>query len=198
MVSGGSGTGNTTNDAWNAAKTERSPTSDILPKSTASTASNDSTFAMKEIDLPTANLLPRHEVSRPSSFLDPAYSNPSTIPDTLSAGKPIGNANGASGNVGTGNVDTGNNGNTGNRVAPLEAPAGVDTRARKNPSLYDGDDPIANRSTIRSTQRIVTLEETDDAKLRFVAGPSRAYAAREIPKETEPYDVVFRPRVSPE
>jgi hypothetical protein len=75
---------------------------------------------------------------------------------------------------------------------------GVDTRARKNPSLYDGDDPIANRSTIRSTQRIVTLEETDDAKLRFVAGPSRAYAAREIPKETEPYDVVFRPRVSPE
>ncbi|MCY3009372.1 MAG: hypothetical protein NTY42_06000 [Planctomycetota bacterium] len=203
MVSGGSGASNTTNHAWNAAKTETSPTSDILPKSTASTASNDSTFAMKEIDRPTANLLPRHEVSRPSSFLDPAYSNPSTIPDTLSAGKPIGNANGASGNVGTGNVgtgnvDTGNNGNTGNRVAPLEAPAGVDTRARKNPSLYDGDDPIANRSTIRSTQRIVTLEETDDAKLRFVAGPSRAYAAREIPKETEPYDVVFRPRVSPE
>ena len=198
LVSGGSGASNTTNHAWNAAKTETSPTSDILPKSTASTASNDSTFAMKEIDRPTANLLPRHEVSRPSSFLDPAYSNPSTIPDTLSAGKPIGNANGPSGNVGTGNVDTGNNGNTGNRVAPLEAPAGVDTRARKNPSLYDGDDPIANRSTIRSTQRIVTLEETDDAKLRFVAGPSRAYAAREIPKETEPYDVVFRPRVSPE
>ena len=199
VVSGGSGVRNTTNNAWNAAKTGTSPTSDILPKSAASTASNEFTFAMKEIDRPTANLLPRHDVSRPSSFLDPSFASPSAIPDTLSAGKPVGNANGTSA-TGTGNVGTGNNGATGsgNSVAPLEAPAGVDTRARKNPSLYDGDDPIANRSTHRSSQRIVTLEDTDDAKLRLVAGPSRAYAAREIPKKNESYDVVFRPRVSPE
>ena len=199
LVSGGSGVRNTTNNAWNAAKTETSPSSDILPKSAASTASNEFTFAMKEIDRPTANLLPRHDVSRPSSFLDPSFASPSAIPDTLSAGKPVGNANGTSA-TGTGNVGTGNNGATGsgNSVAPLEAPAGVDTRARKNPSLYDGDDPIANRSTHRSSQRIVTLEDTDDAKLRLVAGPSRAYAAREIPKKNESYDVVFRPRVSPE
>ncbi|MFO0085956.1 MAG: hypothetical protein ACK52L_08745 [Pirellula sp.] len=199
LASGGSGASNTTNSTWNAAKTDMSPSTDILPKSAKSTASNDSAFSMKEIDRPTANLLPRHDVSRSSSFLDPTFSSPSTIPDTLSAGKPVGNANGASGN-GAGNVGTGSDSNTGNgnRVVPLEAPAGVDTRARKNPNLYDGDDPIAHRSAHRSTQRIVTLEETDDAKLRFVAGPSRAYAAAEIPKKTETYDVVFRSRVSPE
>jgi hypothetical protein len=132
-------------------------------------------------------------------LLDPSYSNPTSIPDTLSAGKPVGNASGILGN-GTGNNGnaTGNNGGTANRVAPLEAPAGVDTRARKNPSLYDGDDPIANRSTSRSTQRIATSEASDDAKLRFVAGPSRAYATREIPKKSEQPDVIFRPRISPE
>jgi hypothetical protein len=188
LASGGTGTSNN----WNAAKSESSETTDILPKRPSSTASNDSTFAMKEIDRPTANLLPRHEVSRSNGLLDPSYSNPTSIPDTLSAGKPVGNATGILGN------GAGNNGGTGNRVAPLEAPAGVDTRARKNPSLYDGDDPIANRSPNRSTQRIVTLDETDDAKLRFVAGPSRAHAGRETPKKSESYDVVFRPRVSPE
>lgn len=183
FVSGGTGA----NNGAGTGRNDASATTDILPKQPTSTAPNDSSFAMKEIDRPTASLLPRRDVSGASSFLSPSYTNSTSIPETLSSGKPAANENDGFGI-----------GGSKNRVAPLEAPAGIDTRARKNPSLYDGDDPIANRSTNRSTPRIVTLDGSEDTTMRLVSGTIQANQTKGMPKKSQQPDISFRPRLAPE
>ncbi len=122
LVSGSSSNSSSSPSAVNT----NTNTNDILPKQPASNTSNDSTFAMKEIDRPSAGLLPRRDAGKISSLMDQPSTDrfPIPVPPTLSVGKP----------------STSEHGSAGSRVTPLEAPAGIDTRARKNPNLYDADD----------------------------------------------------------